>query len=493
MIWKVRTEAPPTPLGRSLRGLFLVAALMAPLMVTRSSHAKPKVHVVYQGQRLGSIAKRYNVSIDELCRANGITRTSTIRPGQKLIVPGTDDGTGSSGATKKDGKSNSTKDAPPPRPQGKAAIHVVAKGHTLSAIAGRYAVTVTALCNANGFARNTTLSVGQKLIVPHKTDKEGLYARRQRLNGHFDDDREDDREASKADTAKSWEPYVKSPWRRGYIKIRRYGRYWAGYVIGPGQEVLGLASNKINFVLGASKDGPRIDPRLVRLIASVSDKFGGREMRIVSGYRTKSFVAASQHKVGRALDFSIPGVPNEVLRDYLRTLEDVGVGYYPNSSFVHVDVRGYNSYWVDYAGPGESPRKHVKRKAKPSPDGAEHDHDTTEVAVEDQTYEDGSSEEDGTSGSSAPDDAVQGDAADGDGPSASKGDEGAASGDDDKTASKAKSGAPTATKDERESDGANAKSSKKEGGTARTKEGPTASKSGGRSTSKGDRSTASKD
>jgi hypothetical protein len=50
------------------------------------------------------------------------------------------------------------------------------------------------------------------------------------------------------------------------------------------------------------------------------------------------------------------GVPNSALRDYLRTLRDVGVGYYPNSTFVHLDVRERSASWVDYAGPGESPR-----------------------------------------------------------------------------------------------------------------------------------------
>ena len=33
----------------------------------------------------------------------------------------------------------------------------------------------------------------------------------------------------------------------------------------------------------------------------------------------------------------------------------MGVGYYPNSSFVHLDVRNHFSYWVDYAGPVNAP------------------------------------------------------------------------------------------------------------------------------------------
>lgn len=357
----------PRPSSHRRKGplvLSLLLVLSWTLLIPESASAKPKTHTVYAGQRLGSIAKRYNVSIDELCAANGINRKSTIRPGQKLIIPGTDDGT-SAKDSKEANNEKKQKDSPPPRPQGKTRTHVVAKGHTLSAIAGRYAITVTALCNANGISRHASLTVGEQLIIPHKTDKDGEYAKKQRLRGDFDeksDEGDDDAKSkeSASDSKKSWTPYVRPAWRRGFIKIRRYGRYWEGYVIGPKNEVLGHASNKINFVLGAHSDGPRIDPKLVRLIASVSDKFGGREMRIVSGYRTKSFVAASKHKQGKALDFSIPGIPNEALRDYLRTIDDVGVGYYPNSSFVHLDVRGYNSYWIDMAGPGEAPRKTKK-------------------------------------------------------------------------------------------------------------------------------------
>lgn len=364
----------------------LLSSLLA-LTATPEVQAKPKTHTVYEGQRLGSIAKRYNVTVDELCRANGITPKSTIRPGQKLIIPGTEDGSKEEAPKKTKAEANNstsrskaTDDDGPNRPKGKTQIHVVAKGHTLSAIAGRYAITLTSLCNANGLERNARLSVGQRIIIPHKTDKGGEYARKQRLRGDFDEkvtDEEREADNSRAEekgsksnsgssSRGSWEKYVKPPWRRGFIKIRRYGRYWEGYVIGPEKQVLGQASNKINFVLGASSDGPHIDPKLIRLIASVSDKFGGRELRIVSGYRTKSFVAASKHKAGKALDFSIPGVPNEALRDYLRTIDNVGVGYYPNSSFVHLDVRGYNSYWIDRAGPGEAPQIAGKSRGKAS-------------------------------------------------------------------------------------------------------------------------------
>jgi LysM repeat protein len=380
--------------------LLAAALVCAGLLVSSSpgeAWAKPKVHVVYKGQRLGSIAKRYNVTVDELCKANNISQNAPIHPGQKLIIPGTDDGS----SDKKDDKKESKGDSAPSQVTGKARIHVVAKGHTLGAISGRYAITITAICHANDINRNTPLEVGQKLVIPHKSDKDGSHARKQRLRGKYDDKLEDDepgdgKKSSKKE--KTWQKYVKPAWRRGYIKIRRYDRSWEGYVIGPKNEVLGHASNKINYVMGAREDGPRIDPKLIRLIASVSDKFGGREMRIVSGYRTKSFVAASKHKQGKAIDFSIPGMPNEALRDYLRTVDGVGVGYYPNSSFVHLDVRGYNSYWIDYSGPGQAPRKGKKSKGKGKGKGKE---DSSKDDDDDHDHEydpDADKQDDGSDG-----------------------------------------------------------------------------------------------
>jgi hypothetical protein len=58
---------------------------------------------------------------------------------------------------------------------------------------------------------------------------------------------------------------------------------------------------------------------------------------------------------GLACDFRVDGVKTAELRDYLRkTFEKVGVGYYPNSTFVHLDVRKDRSaFWIDYSGPGE--------------------------------------------------------------------------------------------------------------------------------------------
>jgi uncharacterized protein YcbK (DUF882 family) len=103
----------------------------------------------------------------------------------------------------------------------------------------------------------------------------------------------------------------------------------------------------------------KIDPRLITLVGIVSEHFGGRDLLVVSGYRPYSptqYTRESRHNVGRAIDFTIRGVQNDKLRDFCRTLRNTGVGYYPNSSFVHLDVRNKSAYWVDFAGPGQKPR-----------------------------------------------------------------------------------------------------------------------------------------
>ncbi len=103
-----------------------------------------------------------------------------------------------------------------------------------------------------------------------------------------------------------------------------------------------------------------LHPRLLPMLQRVATAFPGRAVDIVSGYRPSSDLhAGSRHAHGRALDFRVSGVSRERLRDVARSLPNVGVGYYPNSVFVHMDVRDLDeggARWTDFAGPGERAR-----------------------------------------------------------------------------------------------------------------------------------------
>ena len=52
-----------------------------------SGKSSGRVYTVARGDTIGKIAQRHRVSVDAMLRANGLSRSSTIHPGQKLRFP----------------------------------------------------------------------------------------------------------------------------------------------------------------------------------------------------------------------------------------------------------------------------------------------------------------------------------------------------------------------------------------------------------------------
>jgi hypothetical protein len=96
----------------------------------------------------------------------------------------------------------------------------------------------------------------------------------------------------------------------------------------------------------------RIHPGLLARLQKVAEHYPGKIIELISGYRPDAR-DSSRHHHGRALDLRVAGVTRESLRDHVRTFDATGCGYYPNSFFVHMDVRDEKGYWVDRSGPGE--------------------------------------------------------------------------------------------------------------------------------------------
>ncbi|HKO51466.1 MAG TPA: DUF882 domain-containing protein [Polyangiaceae bacterium] len=102
-----------------------------------------------------------------------------------------------------------------------------------------------------------------------------------------------------------------------------------------------------------------LHPRLIWAVQKIAEAFPNRSIFIMSGYRRDAH--GSYHQKGRALDLYVTGVDNADLFRYCHTLNDVGCGFYPNSKFVHVDVRPYGTHrvaWVDISEPG-APSQYV--------------------------------------------------------------------------------------------------------------------------------------
>lgn len=141
----------------------------------------------------------------------------------------------------------------------------------------------------------------------------------------------------------------------------------------------------------ADIENRQIDSGLVSRLQAIADKFPGRTITVVSGIRPQS--KGSPHAAARAFDLRIDGVTNESLVAFCKTLQDTGCGYYPNSSFIHVDVRPAGTghvYWIDVSGPGQAPH-YVKQwplpKGETTPITAETPSETATAKTDDAKVE----------------------------------------------------------------------------------------------------------
>jgi len=103
-------------------------------------------------------------------------------------------------------------------------------------------------------------------------------------------------------------------------------------------------------------DVKKIDTALLDLLHTLHNKVGASEpFQIISGYRSpktnamlvrksRGVARNSQHLLGRAVDIRLPECGLDCLHKAAIDLRAGGVGYYPASDFIHVDV-GRVRYW----------------------------------------------------------------------------------------------------------------------------------------------------
>lgn len=145
-------------------------------------------------------------------------------------------------------------------------------------------------------------------------------------------------------------PRAMAPRALAFENLHTGERLKATYWRGGGYDRNALA--EINHLLRDHRTGEvaPIDPALLDVLHRLHGKLGATTaFQVISGYRspkTNAVLAAksggvarkSFHMQGMAIDVRLPGHSLRALRDTALRMKIGGVGYYPKSDFVHLDV-----------------------------------------------------------------------------------------------------------------------------------------------------------
>lgn len=121
-------------------------------------------HIVRRGESPALIAKRYGVAVDDLLNWNGLTRRSIIREGQKLILRPVQKRP-SQEAPAAEKKAPPKKAATATNSRGRPVKHTVAPGENASLIASRYKVRTSDFLKWNGLTKRSVLQIGDEYVV----------------------------------------------------------------------------------------------------------------------------------------------------------------------------------------------------------------------------------------------------------------------------------------------------------------------------------------
>jgi LysM repeat protein len=127
-------------------------------------------YAVKSGDNLWTIARKHNITVAQLTAANNLSANASLRPGQKLVIPGRQ--TSAMAAVPLTSMSGSTVKASDPlasaasRSNPEGLKHTVKSGETLGAIARKYDVRQGELAVANNITDPARIRPGMELVIP---------------------------------------------------------------------------------------------------------------------------------------------------------------------------------------------------------------------------------------------------------------------------------------------------------------------------------------
>ena len=155
---------------------------------------------------------------------------------------------------------------------------------------------------------------------------------------------------AKSALAKLWDGSAPPQGRLSLLNINTQERLTVAYRNEAG-EYDPEALKALNWILRChvTNEATSMDLRVIEYLNRLDNSLGGgNEIRIISGYRSPSYnmklrseskgvARHSLHMKGKAIDLAIAGMSLDRIRHTALALAAGGVGYYPQSGFVHID------------------------------------------------------------------------------------------------------------------------------------------------------------
>ncbi len=205
-------------------------------------------------------------------------------------------------------------------------VYVVQPGDTLLRVANRLGVAPRELAARNYLQRPYALTVGRRLRLPDGVTPEVLATLPTRD------------EAVNTDSGSGAH-------RPGFVSLTRL-RDNAQIATNFSANSPTLRTRVARFLRARDGREHLIHPRLMRTLQVMSDRYGGRVISVLSGYRPpRAGASASHHNRGEAVDIRVEGVALRDVWTFCQSLRNLGCGLYARGNYLHLDVRAEALAW----------------------------------------------------------------------------------------------------------------------------------------------------